>query len=130
MGDRVHDAEHVLGAMIDFAHEEVLLFLALLAFSNVLSGAGHAYGPSLTPHALEISNAKSLHPTDIAVSPQESELGRGTLWIDGVGPPPGGRPKAFAGGGDARVSSSFGYPPRSWQYRKFPDSAHPQRPCG
>jgi hypothetical protein len=31
----VHDAEHILGAMIDLAHEEMLLFLALLAFGNV-----------------------------------------------------------------------------------------------
>ena len=30
--DGVHDAQHVLGAMVDFAHEEALLFLALLAF--------------------------------------------------------------------------------------------------
>src|SRR5215472_19041060 len=30
--DRVHDAEHVLGAMIDLAHEEMHLFLALSSF--------------------------------------------------------------------------------------------------
>src|SRR5258707_4692645 len=35
VGDRVHDAEHVLCAMIDLAHEEVLPFLALPAFRNI-----------------------------------------------------------------------------------------------
>src|SRR5260370_20111345 len=36
VGDRVDNAEHVLGAMIDLAHEEVLPFLTLLAFGNIL----------------------------------------------------------------------------------------------
>src|SRR5262252_6176336 len=46
VSDRVDDAEHVLGAMIDLAHEEMLLLLALLAFGDVLNGAAQANGPS------------------------------------------------------------------------------------
>src|SRR5262249_41769923 len=95
VSDRVDDAEHVLGAMIDFAHEEVLLFLALLAFGDVLSGAGHAHGPSLPPVALEMTNPQSLHPTDLAVSPPEPELGGGTLWIDRIEGRRDGCPKPF-----------------------------------
>src|SRR5260370_10108127 len=83
MSDRVHNAEHVLGAMTDLAHEEGLLFLALLAFGNVLDGA-NAHGPALTPGTLEISKPESLHPADLAVSPPEPELGRGTLRFGGV----------------------------------------------
>src|SRR5260370_30971421 len=45
MSDRIHDAEHVLGAMIDFAHEQVLLLLARLAFGDVRKGADVAHGP-------------------------------------------------------------------------------------
>src|SRR5712671_6324814 len=70
--------------MTDFAHEEVLLFLALLAFGNVLSGADDARGPSLMAGALEISEPQSLHPADLSVSRPEPELGRGALRIDGI----------------------------------------------
>src|SRR5262249_24304335 len=66
VSDRVDDAEHVLGAMIDFAHEEVLfflplpaLFLALLALANVRNSAGQPDGPSLRPGALEIRKPQS-----------------------------------------------------------------------
>src|SRR5262249_28257960 len=59
VSDGVNDAEHVFGAMIDFAHEEMLFFLALpafflalLAFGDVLDGADETYGPSLAPAAL------------------------------------------------------------------------------
>src|SRR6266446_2942245 len=83
VSDRVHNAEHVLGAMIDLAYEEVLLFLALLAFGNVLDGA-NAHGPALTPGTLEISKPESLHPADLAVSPPEPELGRGALRFGGI----------------------------------------------
>src|SRR5215475_6733278 len=69
VSDRVDDTEHVLGAMINFAHKEVLLFLALLAFGDVLSGAGHAYGPSIPAGALEMSKPQSLYPADRAISP-------------------------------------------------------------
>src|SRR5215470_6180107 len=62
MSDRVHNAEHVLGAMIDLAHQEVLLLLAFLAFGNVLNGAAEAYGPTLRPGPLKIGKSVSLHP--------------------------------------------------------------------
>jgi hypothetical protein len=67
--DRVHDAEHVLGTMTDLAHQEVLPFLALFAFGNVLSGTDHADGASLVRGALEIRKPVSLHIPDLAVSP-------------------------------------------------------------
>src|SRR5260370_12465854 len=69
VSDRVDDAEHVLGAMIDFAHEELLLFLTLPAFSNVLNSAAEADDPPLMPRARKISNSISLYPADLAVSP-------------------------------------------------------------
>src|SRR5260370_18288634 len=94
MSDRVHNAEHVLGAMTDLAHEEVLLFLALLAFGNVLDGA-NAHGPALTHGTLEISKPESLHPADLAVSPPEPELGRGTLRFGGIERPLKGPPNPF-----------------------------------
>src|SRR5258708_40110309 len=81
--------------MIDFAHEEVLLFLALLAFGDVLSGAGHADGPSLTPGALEMTKPQLRRPTDLAASPPEPELGRGTLRIDRIERRRDGCPKSF-----------------------------------
>src|SRR6266478_6322077 len=36
VSDRIHHAEHILGAMIDLAHEEVLPFLTLFAWGNIL----------------------------------------------------------------------------------------------
>src|SRR5258708_23166150 len=84
MSDRVHDAQHVLGAMIDFAHEEVLLLLALLAFGNVLGGAAEAHGPALRPGALKIGKSVSLHPADLAITPPDPEFARGALRIGGV----------------------------------------------
>src|SRR5215470_3574806 len=81
--------------MIDFAHEEMLLFLALLAFGDVLSGAGHARGPSLTPGAFEVSQSQGFHPTDLAVAPPEPKLGRGTLRIDRIERGLEGCPKQF-----------------------------------
>src|SRR5215831_3344737 len=82
--DRVHDAEHVLGAMIDFAHEEVLFFLALLAFGNVRNGADDTHRPLFAPGAIEICKPESLSPADLAVSPPKPELGRGPVRIDGI----------------------------------------------
>jgi hypothetical protein len=70
--------------MIDFAHEEVLLFLALLAFGNVLSGADEAHDLSLRPGTLEIGKPMSLHPADLAVSPLNPVLMRVRLRIGGI----------------------------------------------
>jgi hypothetical protein len=53
--------------MIDFAHQEVLLFLALLAFGNVLQSANETDGPPLRPGALEIGTPQSLLATHKAV---------------------------------------------------------------
>src|SRR5260370_2350441 len=69
VSDRVHDAEHVLGAMIDFAHQEVLFFLTLLAFGNVRKGADEAHGPSLAPVAFEIPNPQRSHPPAFPLPP-------------------------------------------------------------
>src|SRR5260370_5279386 len=88
VSDCIHDAEHILGAMIDFAHEEINLLLALLAFGNVLSGADEAREPSLTPGALEISKPMSLHPADLAVSPLNPVPMRVRLPIGGEQPRP------------------------------------------
>jgi len=95
MSDGVHDAEHVLGAMIDFAHEEVLFFLALLAFGNVLDGADEAHDLSLGPGALTIGKPATLHPTDLAVSPPEPVLIRVGLRIGGIERRLADRPKPF-----------------------------------
>src|SRR6266478_1651454 len=95
VSDRVDDAEHVLGAMIDFAHEEVLLFLALLALGDVLDGAAETHGPALTPGALEIGEPKSLHPADRAVCPPQPELGGRPLRIDRIERCLDGRPNHF-----------------------------------
>ena len=80
----MHDAEHIFGAMIDFAHENVLLFLALLAFGNVLNGADHPRGPCLTPDVLEISKPNRRHPPEPAISLKEPVLCHGAFRIDGV----------------------------------------------
>src|SRR5258707_5634651 len=74
LGDRVHDAEHVLGAMIDFAHEEVFFFLALLAFGNVLSSATETHDPSLRPGTFKIREPMTLYPADRPVLPPNPEL--------------------------------------------------------
>src|SRR6266853_626879 len=81
VGDRVHNAQHVLGAMIDFSHEEVLLLLVLLAFGNVLDGAAEAHGPALRPGALKIGKSVSLHPADLAITPPDPEFARGAFRI-------------------------------------------------
>src|SRR5258708_2010950 len=70
--------------MIDLAHEEVLAFLALLAFGNVLCGADEAHGLSLRPGTLEIGKSMILHPADLAVSPPDPVLDREGLRIDGI----------------------------------------------
>jgi hypothetical protein len=41
VSDRVHDAEHILGAMINLAHEEMLFFLALLMETHPRSRVKH-----------------------------------------------------------------------------------------
>src|SRR5258706_3880290 len=74
VSDRVDDAEHVLGAMIDFAHEEVFLFLALFAFGNVLSSATKTQDPSLRPDTFKIREPVTLYPADRAVLPPNPEL--------------------------------------------------------
>ncbi len=70
--------------MIDFAHEEVLLLLALLAFGDVLNRPAEAHGPALRSGAFEISKPQGLHPADLAVCPPDPELGGGALRIDGI----------------------------------------------
>jgi hypothetical protein len=67
--DRVHDAEHVLGAMVDFAREKVRLFLVFLAFGNIRNGADDARGSSPTPSALKTSKPMSLNPADPSAFP-------------------------------------------------------------
>src|SRR5712692_7048989 len=70
--------------MIDFAHEEVLLFLALLAFGNVLNRPAKARGPALRPGALKISKSITLRPADLAVSPPNPKLMGVRLRIGGI----------------------------------------------
>ncbi len=70
--------------MIDFAHEEVLLLLALLAFGNVLNRPAEAHGPALRPGALKISKSITLRPADRAVSPPNPELMGVRLRIGGI----------------------------------------------
>src|SRR5258708_17325940 len=84
MSNRVNDAEHVLGAMIDLAHEEVLVLLALFAFGNVLDGAAEAHGPAPRSGTLKISKSVSLHPADLAISPPDPELAWGARRIGGI----------------------------------------------
>src|SRR5262249_27361984 len=81
--------------MIDFAHEEVFLFLALLAFGNVLNRPAEAHSPPLRPGALKISKSVSLHPADLAISPPDPELAHGALRIDGIERRLAIRPKPF-----------------------------------
>src|SRR5262249_20925880 len=84
VSDRVHYTEHVLGTMIDLTHEEVLLFLALLAFGNVLSGTDHADGASLVRDTLEIRKPVGLHTPNLAVSSLNPVLGRIGFGIGGI----------------------------------------------
>src|SRR5215831_3311362 len=95
VSDRVHDAEHVLGTMIDLAHKEVLPFLALLAFGNVLSGTDHADSASLGRGTLEIRKTMSLHTPDLAVSPLNPVLDRIRFRIGGIERYYDGRPNPF-----------------------------------
>src|SRR5258708_21029368 len=60
--------------MIDFAHEEVFFFLALLAFGNVLSSATETHDPSLRPGTFKIREPMTLYPADRAVLPPNPEL--------------------------------------------------------
>src|SRR5215475_14162648 len=60
--------------MIDLAHQEMLFFLALLAFGDVLNGAAQAHGPSLRPSTLKICERISLHPADGPISPPNPEF--------------------------------------------------------
>src|SRR5262245_40618963 len=60
--------------MINLAHQEVLLFLLLFAFGDVLYGAAEAYDPALGPRAIKISKSVGLHPADLAVSPPNPVL--------------------------------------------------------
>src|SRR5262249_31112882 len=91
----IHYAEHVPGAMIDLAHEEVLFLLAQLAFCNVVSGTNHADSASLAPNALETNKSASLHPADFAVHPPVPDLGRVRLRIGGIKRRFDGRPNPF-----------------------------------
>jgi hypothetical protein len=74
VGDSIHHAEYVLGAMIDLAHEEVQLFLALFVFGNVRYRTDDADCSSVIPVTLKIDKAQSLHPADIIVSMTDAEL--------------------------------------------------------
>src|SRR5215467_4081791 len=93
--DCLYDAEDVLGAMIDLAHEEVLPFLTLLAFCNVRDCAGEAHDPSLPANALEISKPMSLYPSDFTILPLDPVLMRVGFWIGGIEPRHAARPKQF-----------------------------------
>src|SRR5579871_314286 len=84
MSDRVYNAEHVLGAMIDFAHEQVLLFVLMLAFGDILSGADQADGVAFAPGPREMRKPMSLQPAHLADSRPNPELGHVGLWIDGI----------------------------------------------
>jgi hypothetical protein len=68
VSNRVHDAEHILGAMINLAHEELLPFLVLLAFRYVVHGANDAHGPSLTLVAICIQSCCSTCLANIVLS--------------------------------------------------------------
>ena len=70
--------------MIDLAHKEVLSFLALLAFGNVLSSTDHADGVSLVRGTLKIRKPVSLYPPDLAVCSQVPVLGRAGFRIGGI----------------------------------------------
>jgi hypothetical protein len=84
VSDRVHDTEHILGAMADLAHQQALPFLALLAFGNVLDGADATHSPSVAPDALKIGKPVSFQPADFAtasLNPVVMRVGRGISWV-------------------------------------------------
>src|SRR5258708_15358228 len=70
--------------MIDFAHEEVFLFLALLAVGDVLNRPAEAHDPALRSGALKISKSMTLRPADVAVSLPNPELMGVRLRIGGI----------------------------------------------
>src|SRR5215470_3604121 len=80
-GDCVYETEHILGAMIDLAHQETLPLLAVLAFRNVLHDADDACGPWLRPSPVEVSKPMRLHPPNLAGSPLNPILMRWALRI-------------------------------------------------
>src|SRR5262249_36063049 len=82
--DSIHYAEHVPGAMVARAREEVQPslvlvepFLVLFAFGNILYCADQAHRPPLIAAALELNKSLHLHPADPAVSPLNPVLMRG-----------------------------------------------------
>src|SRR5262249_5161223 len=77
------------------AHEEVLLFLTLLAFGDVLNCPAEAYGQALRPGTLKVSKSVSLHPTDLTISPPDPELAGGVLRIGRIERRLAIRPKPF-----------------------------------
>src|SRR5215467_15862124 len=95
VSDHVHDAEHVLGAMIDFAQQEVLPLLALPSFGNVLHNANETHEPALKSIALKIGTPTALDPTHLSVPPQYPVLIRVGLRISGIERRPADRPKPF-----------------------------------
>ena len=91
MRDGVHYAEHVVGAMVNLTHKQVLpflvplaFFLAPLALCNVLAGTDHADGAPLGRVPLEMRKPAGLHPPHFAVSPSDPKLGRIALRIGGI----------------------------------------------
>src|SRR5215831_12493778 len=82
--------------MIDFAHEEMLFFLALLAFGDVVNGAAEAHGPSLRAGSFKICERISLHRTDGTISPPHPEfMVNVRLRIGGIERRLASRPKPF-----------------------------------
>jgi hypothetical protein len=73
VGDSVHYAEHVLRPMIDLAHEEVQLLVALFVFGNVRYRTDDTDCSSVIPLTLKIDKAQGLHPADI-ISMTDPEL--------------------------------------------------------
>src|SRR5215468_2960809 len=73
-----------LARWLIFTHEEMLFFLALLAFGNVLSGTDHADGASLVRGTLEVCKPVSLHIPNLAVSPLNPVFDRIAFRICGI----------------------------------------------
>jgi hypothetical protein len=55
--------------MVDLAHKEVLPFLALLAFGNVLNRTTEAYELAVGPGTLKTSKSKYLAPANVSIPP-------------------------------------------------------------
>src|SRR5215472_1140291 len=91
--------------MIDFAHEEVFLLLAL---RDVRYGANDACGSPLTQGALEISKPMHLHPADFPASPLEPELDRAELRIGGSSATSRATHNLFASSGCTRFTLRSG----------------------